>query len=179
VLWVAGCGLSSYRVDTFIEPDSTVVDRMIENQIGLEGEVDYFDYAVPGVNMEVSAVERVCFLNASRHRRTDGTSAYYLAFSYTGPDQLMIEKRPTMELIIDGAAPITLDRHGDVTRIRSELDGSFTESCDYEVTAHALKTITGAKSVRVLVTGTESKVQGYFTRANFDNFKRFVDSYVR
>jgi len=178
-LLAVGCARLSCRVQTLVEADSVVVDRMVENQIGLEGEGRYSDFAVPGVGMDVAPVERVCFLNASRHRAPDGTTAYYLSFSYTGPDQLIIEERRTMELEIDGADPITLERHGEVSRTQSDLNESSTESCDYEIAAQVLKLLAHARSVHVLVTGSGAEVNGYFLQSNFENFKRFVDGYVR
>jgi len=177
-LLAVGCARLSCRVQTLVEADSVVVDRMVENQIGLEGEGRFSDFAVPGVSMDVAPVERVCFLNASRHRAPDGTTAYYLSFSYTGPDQLIIEERRTMELEIDGADLITLERHGEVSRTQSDLNASSTESCDYEIAAQVLKLLAHARSVHVLVTGSGAEVNGYFLQSNFENFKRFVDGYV-
>jgi len=176
VLMVACAG--GYRVQTSVEADGTVVDRMVDNEVGLEGEGEYSDYAIQGSTMDLAEIERQCFLDASRHRAPDGEVTYYLLFRYTGPRHLEIAKRRSMELFIDEHTSCTLLGRGQVTRDENKMEQTFTESYDYEISDDILVRLANANEVKIVVKGSEFDLDCYFVDRNFENFRKFVKEYV-
>jgi hypothetical protein len=177
VLYLVGCA-SGLNVETSIEPDGTVIDRMVNNQIGIEGEGEYSDYAMGGSTMNLVGVDQYCYLNASRHRELDGTTTYFLEFSYTGPRELYIERRKSLELVINGATPVVLIGQGETAREQDKMNKTFVESFRYLIPVHELVNLSDAKEVGVIVTGRDFVLNGFFVENNFNNYKKFVKDYV-
>lgn len=174
---LVGC-MGGYRVQTSVDADGTVIDRMIDNEIGLEGEGVYSDYAIQGTQMDLAEVERHCFLDASRHRRPDGEVTYYLLFRYTGPRYLEIAKRRSLELLIDDHTSCTLLGRGQVKRDENKLEKTSTESYQYEISDRVLVRLANAHKVSVVVTGSAFDLECYFVPNNFENFRKFVKEFV-
>lgn len=176
-VYLVGCA-GGYRVQTSVEADGTVIDRMVDNEVGLEGEGEYSDYAIQGSQMDLAEAERQCFLDASRHRAPDGEVTYYLLFSYTGPRHLEIAKRRSMELFIDEHTSLTLRGRGQVTRDENKMENTFSESYDYEISDEVLVRLANANEVKVVVKGSEFDLDCYFVDRNFENFRKFVKEFV-
>jgi hypothetical protein len=175
--YLVGCA-GGLNVGTSVEPDGTVIDRMINNEIGLEGEGEYSDYAIEGSRMDLVGVDQYCYLDASRHRELDGSTTYFLEFSYTGPRELYIERRKSLELVIDGGAPVVLIGQGEVAREEDKMNKTYVESFRYLIPVHVLVKSANAKEVDVIVTGRDFVLNGYLLENNFDNYKKFVKDYV-
>jgi hypothetical protein len=173
---IVGCA-GGYRVQSSIGADGTVIDRMVDNAIALEGEGQYSDYAIPGVDMDLVGIEQSCFLNASRHRAPDGSLTYYLLFSYTGPQRLNIGHRRSLELVIDRKYSIVLVGQGEVARDQDKMNKTFTESFEYLIPVETLVMLSRADEANVIVTG-EFELRGYFDGGNFSNYVKFVENYV-
>ncbi len=177
VLYLVGCA-SGLKVETSVEPGGTVIDRMVNNEIGVEGEGEYSDYAMDGSSMDLVGVVHYCYLDASRHREPGGATTYYLEFSYTGPRELYIERRKSLELVIDGATPVVLVGQGEAAREQDKMNKTYVESFKYLISVHTLVRLAGAKEVGVIVTGRYFVLNGYFVKKNFANYKTFVKDYV-
>ena len=176
-LTAAGCA-GGYHVERSVDADGVAVDRMVGNEIGIEGEGEYSEYAIAGSRMDLAGVEEQCYLDAVRHSGSVRPPTYYLLLSYSGPRDLHIVNRRSLTLVIDENASVTLSGRGDVERKAEEVNKTYTESFYYLVPAEVLVRIADAKKVDVLVAGQEFELKCYFLDRNFDNFRRFVKQFV-
>ena len=176
-LFLVGCA-GGISVQTTVQEDGTVIDRVVGNEIGIEGEGEYSDYAIHGSTMDFVGVDQYCYLDPSKHRAADGVVTYYLEFSYTGPRELYIERRKSLELVIDRLYSVVLVGQGEITRDQEKMNNTFVESFSYLITANELVKLAEAKQVQVVVTGREFALTGFFTKNNIDNFEGFVRDYV-
>ena len=110
-----------YRVQTSVESDGTQVDRTVDNEVGIEGEGEFSDYAIPETQIDLVGVEQHCYIDAVRRRKPDGTVNFYLLFSYTGPLELHIVNRKSLRLVIDKHATVVLEGRGEVKRYAEEM----------------------------------------------------------
>ena len=154
------------------------VDQMVGNEIGVEGEGKYSDYAFQGARLDLAGVDQQCYLDAVRRTKSNGTPVYYLLFSYTGPRDLHIVNRKSLTLLIDGHATVVLTGRGEVQRDADEVSEIYTESFYYIIPAEVLVRVADAKEVDVVVAGREFELKCYLHDKNFDNFKRFVKEYI-
>jgi hypothetical protein len=172
-----GCS-AGYRVESSVDARGVEIDRMVDNEIGLEGEGEYSDYAMYQTDMYLTGVEQHCDLNAWRQQWPGGQTTYYLHFSYTGPRYLNIQNRRSLKLVIDLYTSTTLEGRGEVTRAEDKMYKTFTESFDYLIPVEYLVTMAGADDVQVIVEGVDFELRGYLTEKNFADFKKFVADYV-
>ncbi len=174
---LAGCA-GGYRVENSVDADGIEIDRMVGNEIGVEGEGKYSDYAIQGTRMDLAGVDQQCYLDAVRRRKSDGTPVYYLLFSYTGPRDLHIVNRKSLTLLIDGHASVVLTGRGEVERDADEVNNTYTESFYYLIPPEVLVRVADAEEVDVVVAGRVFELKCYLRDKNFDNFQRFVKDYV-
>lgn len=161
-----------------MDDDGTEITRMIDNEIGVEGEGEYADYAIRGTRMDLAGVEQHCYLDPARHLEPNGDTRYYLLFTYTGPRDLHIVNRRSLSLVIDGTATAVLVGRGDVIRQYSPMNGVYTESFYYYIPAEVLVRLAEADEVNVVVTGRDFQLDCYLLDKNFDGFRRFAKEYV-
>jgi len=174
---LSGCA-GGYDVRSSVEDDGTIIDRTVDNELGVEGAGDYADYAIPDTDIHAPAVDMVFLLDAARHRAADGSTTYILLFSYTGSQPLSIENRRSLEIVIDDLPPIVLRGQGQVDRREDTLNETHTESFDYLITIDTLVMLSRAREATVTVTGSEFELRGFFREANFATYRKFVDDYV-
>jgi hypothetical protein len=117
-------------------------------------------------------------LNAARYLARDGTVNYALGVYYFGKDWMFIKPGESLILVIDGK------RHGlkgqGSLRYRKTLEnGTVSELAKYPVTPQLLKEIANANRVDVTIIGGNFVSVAHFSERNFENFKKFVNDYVK
>jgi hypothetical protein len=173
----AGCAGGAPALQTDMEDDGTVTQRMIGNEIGLEGEGEYSDFALGDSEHYIEGQVRYCTLDAGRRVGADGTVTWILFFSYTGPQKLVIERRKSMELLVDGKYKSVLTGQGTPERAENKIEGSFTEHYEYAVPEGVLASVAEADDVIITVTGGEFTLRAYLTSENIAAFKEFFDTH--
>jgi len=172
------CARGGYRVERSLSGDGVITDRLVQNEITLEGEGDYADFAIDGVQQNLVGVDQQCFLDPARRWDRYRTATYFLLFSYTGPRELFIERRRSLELVIDGYYSTKLVGQGEPARTADQMAGTYTETFEYLVPAEVLARVAQSDEVILTVTGREVTLHGFFDAKNFENFRRFVDEFV-
>ena len=178
---ILGC-TRAYRIDTYTADDGTAINRMLGNEIGVEGEG--LEHTLMGTSsgeqheIPVFTAEKRCFLDVKRSKGPGGNVTYYLLLSCTMAEPLDIETARSLTVIIDQESAV-LTQEGDVRRVTDATSGHVTESLDYTVSPEFLRKIADAEEVRLIVSGRSGNLDGYFTETNFANFNRFVKEYVK
>jgi hypothetical protein len=167
-----------YHVERHVDELGTETVVMDKNEIGIEGEGEYSDYAISGTEMYLTGVEQYCALDAARRTKMDGSRHYYLRLSYTGPRELNIVDRRSLKLVFDDQSVVTLAGRGEVERESEPMIGSWSEMFYYAIDDEVLVRMSEADEVHVIVTGSEFELQGYLLDRNFDAFQAFVKDYV-
>lgn len=184
ILFVTGLALitfgcaGQFKVETSVDPDGCTVTHVTENEVGLEGERGYADYAIQGIDIDLAGVERAVFLDPVKRARPGETPVYFLRMTYTGQEELYIERRRSLELMIDNYGPYVLKGFGPVSRVHDAGNKTHTESFDYVVPVDVLMLVIKAQEVTLVITGRDIVIHGYLLDRNFDNYRRFVDEYV-
>jgi len=174
---VAACSGGGPALQTDMEDDGTVTQRMTGNEIGLEGEGQYSDFAMGDAEHYIEGQVRYCSLDAGRTVAADGTVAWVLFFSYTGPQKLVIERRKSMEILVDGQYNSVLTGQGTPERSENKIEGTWTESYEYVIPDGVLAGIIDADDVLITVTGGEFTLRAFLTVENIARFKEFYDSH--
>ena len=174
---VLACAGTGPELQTVTADDGTVTQRMTGNEIGLEGEGEYSDFAMGDSEHYIEGQVRYCTLDAGRRVSAGGTVTWILFFSYTGPQELVIERRKSMEILVDGKYKSVLTGVGSPQRSANEIEGSFTESYEYEVPEGVLDGIVKADDVVITVTGGEFTLRAYLTAENIARFSEFFTSH--
>jgi hypothetical protein len=167
-----------YHVERDIDDLGTETVIMDKNEIGIEGEREYSDYAISGTDMYLTGVEQYCALDAARRTKMDGSRHYYLRFTYTGPRELNIVDRRSLQLVFDDQSSVTLSGRGEVERESDPMSGSWSETFYYAIDDEVLVRLSEADEVHVVVTGSEFELRCYLLERNFDAFQAFVRDYV-
>ena len=167
-----------YHVERHVDDLGTETVTMDKNEIGIEGEREYSDYAISGTAMYLTGVEQYCALDAVRRTKMDGSRHYYLRFSYTGPRELNIVDRRSLELIFDDQSTATLEGRGEVERESDPMSESWSETFYYAIDDEVLVRLSEANEVHVVVTGSEFELRCYLLERNFDAFQAFVRDYI-
>jgi hypothetical protein len=174
---ICACAGSGPATRTDVEDDGTVTQRMMGNEIGLEGEGEYSDFAMGDTETYIEGQVRYCTLDLGRRAAEDGTVRWIFFLGYTGPQKLVIERRKSMEVLVDGKYRSVLVGQGSPERSENRIEGSFTESYAYEVPAGVLDGITTADDVVITVTGGEFTLRAYLTADNIARFREFFESH--
>lgn len=174
---LAACAGGAPATRTDFEDDGTVTQRTMGNEIGLEGEAEYSDFAIGDTETYIEGQVRYCTLDAGRRVDTDGTVTWVLFLSYTGPQKLVIERRRSLEVLVDGKYRSTLVGQGQPKRSENRIEGSYTESYEYAIPEGVLAEITTADDVIITVTGGEFTLRAYLTAQNIERFKEFFQSH--
>jgi hypothetical protein len=177
VLLAAGCA-GGPGVNTTVDADGYTVVRTVDNEIGLEGEREFSEYALEGIEMDLAGVERAVFLDAVRRSRPGERPIYFLRLTYTGPVELYIERRRSLELAVDNSGRFTLRGTGTADRSYDEMNRTHTETFDYTIPMDVLYRLSRARDVTLQITGRDIVLNGYLLDRNFDAFRRFVDDHV-
>jgi len=167
-----------YHVERHVDDLGTETVIMDKNEIGIEGEREYSDYAISGTTMHLTGVEQYCALDAVRRTKMDGSRHYYLRFSYTGPRELKIVDRRSLKLIFDDKSTATLEGRGEVERESDPMSESWSETFYYAIDDEVLVRLSEADEVHVVVTGSEFELRCYLLERNFDAFQAFVRDYI-
>jgi hypothetical protein len=161
-----------------VDADGYTVVRTVDNEIGLEGEREFSDYALEGIEMDLVGVERAVYLDAVKRSRPGERPVYFLRLTYAGPVELYIERRRSLELYVDNSGRYALRGHGSVDRSYEEMTRTHIESFDYAVPMDVLFRISRAREVTLVITGRDIVLDCYLLDRNFDTFRRFVDEHV-
>jgi hypothetical protein len=166
VLFTTGCAGNLSFVKTSYDQfkgDTTV--RMSYNDLG-------------GSNMSLGTCA-IC-LNIQKVISKEGCESYSLIAEYVKwvsyPKWLFIKSGESLVLLIDGKR-IGLTGEGSENH-REVVGGNIIETAWYPVSAELIRTISNAKEVKVKLIGSNSFVERYFVQRNFNNFKKFVESYL-
>lgn len=120
-------------------------------------------------------------LNVQKFVSKEGSVTYCLMADYTefsdGARCLFIENGESLVLLVDGKR-VGLTGDGSWNNRRVLYGCSITEAAWYPITPEMIRMISNAKEVKVKLIGSNSFVQRYFTQTNFNNFKKFVESYL-
>jgi hypothetical protein len=176
-LSASGCA-GQFNIKTSIDEDGYTITQLVDNEIGIEGERGYGDYAIEGVDIDLAGVYRAVYLDPVKRARFGETPVYFLRLTYTGQEELHFERRKSLELKIDGHGPYVLRGSGAVSRSHDAPNNRYTESFDYAVEMDVLLLISRAQDVTLVITGRDVVLDGYLLDRNFDNYRRFVDKYV-
>jgi len=176
-LTVVGCA-GQFDVKTSIDDDGYTVTHLADNEIGIEGERGYGDYAIEGVSIDLAGVDRAVYLDPVKRARAGETPVYFLRLTYTGQEELHFERRKSLELMIDNYGPYVLRGFGAVSRTHDAINNFHSESFDYAVDMDVLLLIAKADDVSLVITGRDIVLDGYLLARNFDNYRRFVDEFV-
>jgi len=117
-------------------------------------------------------------LNAARHSAKDGAVNYALVVRYYGSNFIFIKPGESLILLIDGQR-IGLKGQGSMRHRRTLENGMASELAKYPATPELLKKIANANQVDVKIKGSDFLAENYFIKQNFDNFKKFVNAYVK
>jgi len=117
-------------------------------------------------------------LNAARVSAKDGTVHYALGVYYYGTNWMSIKPGESLILLIDGEQ-INVKGQGSQSYRKTLENGMVSELAKYAVTPKLLKKIASAKQVKVKIIGSDLVAEKYFTKTNFENFKQFVNDYVK
>jgi hypothetical protein len=117
-------------------------------------------------------------LNAARVSANDGTVNYALVVYYYGKNWMFIKPGESLVLFIDGEQ-IDVKGQGSQSHRKTLENGMVSELSKYPVTPKLLKKISSAKQVKVKIIGSDFVAEKYFTEQNFENFKQFVNDYVK
>jgi len=169
---------STMVVSVFASSTGKLTTRMVGNEIGVEGEGEYSDYAIQGTRIDLTGVDQHCYLDAVRRRGADGRPVYFLLFSYSGPRDLHIVNRKSLTLLIDEHTSVVLTGRGEVEREVNEVSQIYAESFYYLIEPEVLARVANADEVDIVVAGREFELKCYLLDKNFDNFQRFVKEYV-
>jgi hypothetical protein len=184
ILLLSGLALSTFdctgqwNVKTTVDEYGYTVTHLADNEIGIEGERGYSDYAIECVGIDLAGVERAVFLDPVKRARAGETPVYFLRLKYSGQEELHFERRKSLEMKIDNYGPYILKGFGAVSRSHDEINKTYVESFDYVVPMDVLLLIANATEVTLIITGRDLVLDGYLLERNFVNYRRFVDEYV-
>lgn len=173
----AGCA-GGLNVQTTVDADGYTVIRTVDNEIGLEGEREFSEYALEGIEIDLAGVERAVYLDAVKRSRRAERPVYFLRLTYTGPVELHIERRRSLEMSVDNSGRFTLRGFGEVDRTFDEMNRTHIESFDYAIPMDVLYLMSRAREVTLVITGRDIVLDGYLLERNFDTFRSFVDEHV-
>lgn len=117
------------------------------------------------------------WLNASRIKRVNGGSMFYLEVHYESPAVwLNIEPGDTLLLTIDGQE-YRFRGAGSENERRTTKEG-IAETAIYRVGSSVIRNIASAKEVRFRVIGANRTIEREFAPENFKRFQEFVSTYL-
>jgi bifunctional DNA-binding transcriptional regulator/antitoxin component of YhaV-PrlF toxin-antitoxin module len=117
-------------------------------------------------------------LNAGRVSAKDGKVNYALGVYYYGRKWMFIKPGESLILFVDGEE-INVKGQGSQSYRKTLKNGMVSELAKYPVTPQLLKKIASAKQVKVKIFGGDFVAEKYFTKQNFENFRQFVNDYVK
>jgi hypothetical protein len=160
---LAGCATRSPDVVTYYDPHTkTRTDLISENMLETEG-----------------PPREIIWLNASRVFHNPKNYQYYLEVDYLShADTGLLEIPPGESLVILADGQELKFRGSGSANSRRERKNEVSERAIYSATGEQLRTIAGARDVKVSVIGRNGIVQREFRQLNFEKFRHFVTEYV-
>lgn len=121
--------------------------------------------------------ESLVWLNASRIKRMDGVTLFYLEVHYESPAVwLNIEPGDTLLLDIDGQE-FRFRGPGSESQRNTTKEG-VAETAIYRVGSSVIRNIATADSVKFRVIGANRVIEREFGPENFQRFQKFVSTYL-
>ena len=157
--------LINFKINTISDNfDGYTIYRMEDNQLGRSK-----NSGIGGIQLNVQQ-----FIKGGR-------TLYSLIVSYFGDDWLFIDSGEKLILLVDGErmgfSGDGSEGHRDV--VRGYRMVGVKEKAWYDISLEQLKKITFAKDVKVKVEGRTYFFTRFFTKTNFDTFRRFYKKYVK
>lgn len=167
LLLITGCAGSMCLIQTrYDEFEGYTVVRMVNNDLGGRG-----------LYLDTGFV----YLNVQKLVSKEGRVSYCLIAEYTDfsdcASWLFIESGESLVLLVDGKR-VGLTGDGSWNNRNVLYGGSISETAWYPINPEIIRMISNAKEVKVKLIGSNSFVQRYFTQTNFNNFRKFVESYL-
>jgi hypothetical protein len=160
---LAGCATKSPDVVTYYDPHTRArTDLISENMLETDG-----------------PPREIIWLNASRVFYNPQKYHYFLELDYLAlAEKGLIEIQAGESLVILADGQELRFRGSGSANSRRERKGEVSERAIYSATGEQLRTIAGAREVRVSVIGRNGIVQREFKPLNFEKFRQFVTEYV-
>ena len=117
-------------------------------------------------------------LNAARYSGKDGTVNYALGVFYSGEQWMFIEPGVSLILWVDSHR-FGLKGQGSLRDRKSMGNGYVREIAKYPVAPEILQKMATAGAVKIQIIGRNFVTQKFFTSQNLENFREFVDTYVK
>jgi hypothetical protein len=170
--WVLLATLISAILFIACRPPSPAPFKMTTTNHATEG------YTVDTMTGNQLGGEEGYALNAARYSAKDGAVKYALGVRYHGEQWMFIEPGVSLILLIDGQR-LGLKGQGSLRDRKSFDDGHVRETAKYPVSPELLKKMAAADNVEIHIIGRNFVAKVFFTSRNFENFRGFVDTYLK
>jgi len=163
VILLVSCGASLSSIKkTTDEFEGHTIDRMYSNY--LSGGIPILDDAT---------IE----LNVSRFESKLGNVSYDLIVRYSGEGWLFISEGNSLILLIDGES-YSFTGDGSSSSRKVIMGSVVQEFAFYQTDTDMINKIANAQEVKVKIKGSNGAKERHFSKANFDNFKKFANSHI-
>lgn len=168
VLFTTGCAGSLCFVQTrYDEFEGYTISRMINNSLG--GSDFNMNPESVGLNIQKVVSKGGC----------ESISLMVIYADYSDDARwLFISNGESLVLLIDGKRIGLVGEGSGNYRDVLPYGSGVIERAWYPVSREIIHTISNAKEVKVRLIGSKGFIERYFVQANFNNFKKFVESYL-